>query len=437
MLYTLLLKYINDLRLPMKKIGFVLLLLLVSACDNEPEREINYQNLSAYKPDAPYANAIDTCVSVISCSLDELPPIGLKHSRPTVDDIMSRVVVSHDWMGERMRELLLQMPETILLLFRATTAIVIHQDIRPAHYRSKTGAIYIDPNFLWLTNKEKESINKKSDFRQGFGSELNFHIYQRYVIDNEIAWPSFSLLGDAERNLGDIVKLNASLLFHELAHANDCLAPHTYDSLVPDLSIAANINRIADSKECIHQKLIQEFPLESEIWSGLSRVLYHGKKASEEQKALSAHDVGLYFGAADSSSPYAFSSIWEDTAEVVETTLMKYNYNADMDIGFFQRLEDDVEFCTRSFAWGKRGRLAEPSLIQRSRLMMSYMLPSLSFDDFYLNLPQSYLIPEGTSLCKIDFSDENGNLPDSEAINVNIHKMDIKSPHFHFTREAQ
>ncbi len=436
MLYTLSNNYVNYLQLAMKKISFILLMFLVSACDNEPEHEINYQNLSAYSPNAPYASAIDTCVSIISCSLDELPPIGLKHSRPAVEDIMSRVVVSHQWMGDRMRDLLIQMPESILLMFRATTAIVIHQDIRPSHYRRNTGAIYIDPNNLWLNNEEKLSINKKQDFRQGFGNELNFHIYQRYIIDNDIAWPSYSLLGDSERQLDDIIKLNASLLFHELAHANDCLAPHTYDSLIPSLPILENINRIMEAKECVHDKLIEQLPLESDVWTGLSAVLYHGAKATDAQKQLTAEDVGHAFGAAHGFTPYSFSSIWEDTAEVVETTLMKYNYNADMDIGFFQRLEDDVEFCTRSFAWGKRGRLAESSLIQRSRLMMSYMLPSLSFDDFYTNLPASFSIPQGASLCQIDFSNQNGVLPSSEASRVNMGKVGITPLHFHHYKEA-
>ena len=53
------------------------------------------------------------------CSLLTLPMIGMEFADPDVEDIMSRVLVSHDWMGERFRQVLQTMPREILLLTRA------------------------------------------------------------------------------------------------------------------------------------------------------------------------------------------------------------------------------------------------------------------------------------------------------------------------------
>ena len=40
------------------------------------------------------------------CSLGRLPFIGMDTQKPTLDDLMNRVVVSHQWMGDRFKEAL-------------------------------------------------------------------------------------------------------------------------------------------------------------------------------------------------------------------------------------------------------------------------------------------------------------------------------------------
>ena len=52
-------------------------------------------------------NLINCAVQVetnASCNFNAIPLIGMEHSAPTVDQIMDRVLVSHDWMATRMRD---------------------------------------------------------------------------------------------------------------------------------------------------------------------------------------------------------------------------------------------------------------------------------------------------------------------------------------------
>ena len=68
-------------------------------------------------------------------------------------------------MAVRMREVLTQMPPELLLIMRGVTAIVISYDIRPSFYWQGTGAIYIDPERLWLTTAEQSTIDQTPDYR--------------------------------------------------------------------------------------------------------------------------------------------------------------------------------------------------------------------------------------------------------------------------------
>ena len=74
----------------------------------------DYADLAAFVPDGRYASVLKPCAGLdigdfqesYSCRLSDLPFIGQEVATPDIDDIMSRVVVSHDWMGERFRDAL-------------------------------------------------------------------------------------------------------------------------------------------------------------------------------------------------------------------------------------------------------------------------------------------------------------------------------------------
>ncbi|MCJ8319166.1 MAG: hypothetical protein MJK12_06010 [Colwellia sp.] len=368
------------------------------ACDGEHSNTntntntntIDYSNLQPPSGTETYSDNIIRCVSITdvsdSCSLNELPPIGLNYIKPSIDDVMDRVVVSHSWMKQRMRDLLIIMPAEMLLLLRATTAIVIHQEIRPAHYRLETGAIYIDPAYLWLTNEEKATINQQPDPRVGNGSELQFREIGRLVINNHYAGKNYPLTGNEERNLEDILVWASALFYHELAHANDCMPSSEHANLDLANSFQQNIDDITNRGQCIHQRLVEQFPLTSTMWQGLAKVLYQGEVSSAEQRNYTPTDVGIEFAADISTATYGFTNEWEDTAMAFDSLMLKYRFDADGDVLIvpnFDLLSDDITCEQLVIKWGQRGRLGEPNVLARSQLVIAAMLPELDLAEFY------------------------------------------------------
>ncbi|NQZ09232.1 MAG: hypothetical protein HRT35_18900 [Algicola sp.] len=314
-----------------------------------------------------------------------------------------------------MRDLLAIMPAEMFLLLRATTAIVIHQDIRPAHYRLETGAIYIDPGYLWLTNEEKATINKKMDFRVEYGSDLQFREVGRLVINNQYPAKGYSLTGTEERTIDEILVSVSGLFYHELVHANDCMPPSEYDNLRLAKSFQQNLDDIMNQDQCVHQQLVAQFPLTSSVWQGLSDVLYQGGSSSAAQRKFTPADVGSEFGADMATATYSFSSEWEDTAMAFESVLMKYSFDADLDVVIvpnFDLSSDDITCEQLVIKWGQRGRLGDPNVMARSQLVIAAILPDLDLEDFYAAQPAPIQITPDTSFCTLDYT---STLPTADA----------------------
>ncbi len=367
----------------------------------------DFSNAKPYMDSAPYADVLVGCVAISegsdSCSLAKLPVIGQLHLNPTVDDIMNRVVVSHDWMGMRMRNLLEQMPSDVLLLLRSTTAIVIDDDIRPAYFWSASGAIYIDPAFLWLTNAEKATINPKQDFRSNFGNDLQFKRRWRYVINNEYAWQSYSLTGTEERQLSDTLISTSWLFFHELAHANDCMSISLMQQLDNNLSFLDNFFRIRDSDQCVQDDLYFTARLQSQIWLDLAKVLYHGDDSTATQRSFSPEMVGDEFAIDYAMDTYSYSSLWEDTAMAFEAVLMKKHFNAERDMAIVPFTEE-FDCATSPVKYGIRGRIGDTSVKLRSQLAAEKMLPEVDFNAFFDNLSAPVAFPYNHGWCDVDIS---------------------------------
>ncbi|NQZ13057.1 MAG: hypothetical protein HRT35_38415, partial [Algicola sp.] len=251
--------------------------------------------LAAYNPSTAFASNIVACVTTTTCTLETLPLIGNANDTPTVDQIMDQLVVSHDWMAQRFKEMLEASPEQMLKLFRAVTAVVISSDIRPSHYKNATGAIYIDPALLWLTNAEKATIDQTPDFRSNYGKDLQFVRVWRFIIDNDYAWRSYSLTGTEVRTFDDTFVLASWVFYHELAHANDCVTPLNMASFDQNQTFSDNITAQMDAGTCVYQQLTSQNPLLSQTWLNLAQVFYQGANSTTEQRAMTPIGAGDAF----------------------------------------------------------------------------------------------------------------------------------------------
>lgn len=298
------------------------------------------------------------------CSFNTLPLIGMVTTNPTIDDVMERVVVSHEWMRVRFREILEQMPTEVLLMTRGLTAIVISYDIRPSFYYPFSGAIYLDPDGMWLTDEEKSVIDETPDFRGEFGSQLQFIILWRYVQgDTDIR--SFS------RDLSTVSIRTAALLFHELAHANDFFSPGRVNFI--DRTIAP-INAIASIES---DGLRGRLPLSSSTMQSLARVSFRGETATAAQRALTSEDIANEFPSDVANDYYNFHTRFEDLAMAFEEAMMYHSYGISRDVAVTNF--PDSNFCEEYLVdWGQRNRIGSPSIQARSMYTVRALLPEVA-----------------------------------------------------------
>lgn len=365
-----------------------LLMLGLQGCGGDDNQNEDLADATAFKSNAPYSNSLAGCARATSsndyCTLETLPLLGMEVDTPTVSDVMDRVVVSHDWMGTRFEELLQEMPAQILPLFKAVTAIVIDADIRPAYYTSGTGAIYLDPAYLWLSLDEKATINKKQDYRAGFDDPLAFRQIQRYLKNGAPAYVFGSLSDDSTRELEDIVLLISRLLLHELAHANDFIPPGSYASLNRQNTVDQAATSLSDT--WVSTRLSDTTPLRSDTMFSLADVMYRGMTPNIADLEILAVEVGEAFEPDGAGDDYGYTSQYEDVAMLFETAMMKYLYDADYELAFTD-VPEDPQYCQfYIIGWGVHNRVGDSNVKARAQFVVSELLPSLNTDMFFQEL---------------------------------------------------
>ena len=351
-----------------------------------------------YDNTGPYAQDIVNCVYsnqlTSSCPLEKLPLIAHQSLTPTVEDIMSRVVVSHQWMGDRFRDFLLHNDNNndFKNLLRATTAIVISYDVRPSFYWAATGAIYLDPKNFWLSPDERDTINESPDYRASFGRELQFTMPWRYIKDNDYAtdYPSETIR--ITRNENDGLYRLASLLYHELAHANDFFPKtewfiHDQSSRVLDAALSTNFES---------DNLAIAYPLFGDEIYALAQVSFSGETATSFQKSYLPSDIKDFFKIEVANDYYNYSSPREDYAMLFEELMMQTRYQVLRDTAV-TNLPSGENTSIRDYivAWGQRGRIGETNIKDRVEFVTKRILPEFESAMIIANLPPPIAMIEG------------------------------------------
>ncbi len=333
-----------------------------------------------------------------SCSLEALPMIGQETNQPDIATIMERVVVSHDWMAARFEQLLRAAPGQLPGLMKSLTAVVISADIRPSYYSSTTGAIYLDPAYLWLTNTEKKSIDQGEDYRSGFDDELAFVSLSRYVLGNDYAWDFYALDGDETRQLEDIVLPAVRLLFHELAHANDFFPPHLIGGLDRSNSVAEAGRSL--SGEQLSRQLDRSSPLQSTLLHSMAAIMYQGDTPSASDRTVSAMEVGLSFEIDGANDDYAYSSIYEDTAMLFEEVMMRFHFGVAREIGYTDRPQGNSPTCSDYVVrWGLRHRTGSDQVLPRAEQVLQYILQQNDVSAYLNDLEPPIDMQRGVDWC--------------------------------------
>lgn len=355
----------------------------------------------AYKPHSAYAAVLPKCVYSNrlenSCRTSQLPLVGQQTTSPSIASIMDRVVVSHDWMANNF-ELFLQQQDPdgdFITLLQSVTAIVISYDVRPSFYWVVTGAIYLDPDNLWLTAAERDTINEAPDYRSSFGNDLSFLMPWRYVKNNNYAYSSYSYEVRASRTVADFTPRLSSLLYHELAHANDFFPRSTHNTLQGQ-TLLEDFNRRSNNNALVSDQLAIQFPLQSSEMYSLASVSFKGETANNTQKSYQPSDITSFFSQDHASDFYSYSSSREDVAMLFEEAFMSYRYNIIRDVAVTNKPENATS-SNITVDWGQRGRIGGSSIKIRAQYVIDAIMPEVGSQNLIDNLPVPRQLAAGKS----------------------------------------
>jgi len=345
-----------------------------------------------YVRSSQYADVLKDCALIDdfrdACTLDVLPFIIQDAPEPTVADVMSRVLVSHDWMGERFETLLRSSNDSLVRMFGSVTSILIGSTVRPSNYWGGTGGIQLDPVYLWMSVDEKMTISLEEDFRSDFGSDLQFLFFQARMKNGNLVSTTFNLVNDETRTLEDIRIPTLRLLYHELAHANDFL-PRTIAPFLDSRQIPAGaLDQLSDF--WLSPQLVAGQPLNSSVMDSLAGVRYLGDDATDIEKTVTADAVGAEFANDGAAKFYGYSTIREDLATLVETAMLKAVFDIDVAAGFVDIPDDpDNAFCNDYIVgWGTRNRFSDPVVLSRAKVVLEGLFGSSEELDQFITAQQ-------------------------------------------------
>ena len=341
-----------------------------------------------YRASGPFAGALVRCTyeanlqytggSTNLCSLSTLPFLDQTTAGavPTVDQIMERVVVSHDWMGETFEQLLrTQASQDMLRLFNGVTAIVIGAQVRPSFYYALTGAIYLDAENFWLTAAQRDVINEAPDFRSDFDRDLMYSGVWRYTQNNQNIFVPFPATSRISRDVSYLLAEAGWLLYHELAHASDFLPPSVRPSLNNSLSAWGNISPRYQAQQLPSDQVTASFPLQSAQLAGLAQVKFFGATADATQRAYTPNDVANFFATDRATDEYSYSTTREDTAMTFEEFMMVRNHLWRRDVAITDKIGPATTSENLIVRFGQRGRIGEAGIKPRAQLAVQALAP--------------------------------------------------------------
>jgi hypothetical protein len=350
-----------------------------------------------YLPQGPAAQALSDCIYSPRlsrsnpnnlCTLGRLPLLGqtpqaTPGSAPTVEQVMQRVLVSNDWMGEVFERFLREQDGSgdFRRMLASVTSIVIGGRVRPAFYWNATGAIYLDASYLWLTPAQRDSVSETPDPRSNYGALLGFATPWRYVLDNRHAVTSYAVLERQTRALDELRFELGRLLYHELTHAADFLPPRTHASLNNSLRVYEASPALTAS-----QDLANRLPFYSSPMQGLARVLSFGDAPNSLQIGYTPADITQFFSQDRVNDDYSYSVAAgstisrEDAAMLVEEALVQLRYGVLRDVAVTNKLALDASSADLIVHWGQRGRIGEAAIKPRLQLVLADLMPWLAAD---------------------------------------------------------
>jgi hypothetical protein len=361
-----------------------------------------------YRATSPYAAALVRCAYDAAqrdsnlCPLTQLPFLAQQSAGvlPTVEQVMDRVLVSHDWLGRNFEDFLTTQDANgdFRRMLMSTTAVVLGTHVRPSFYYAATGAIYLDADNLWLTPAERDTVSEVPDFRSDFDRELAYSGLWRYVQNNRSIFVFFDPRSRVNRDVTVLLNETGWLMFHELGHALDFLPPTQYASLDNSLSAWGNIapRYAAVPGQLTSDVVSTQFPLTSAVLRELAQVKFFGATATATQRAYTPDQVAGFFSSDLATDEYNFSTLREDTAMTLEELLMNRRLGIQRDVAITDKITAGATGSTVIVRWGQRGRIGSATIKPRAKMIAQALVPWLNATEVD-NLPTPLSMRAGDS----------------------------------------
>lgn len=341
-----------------------------------------------YVAASPHAAALRDCIytpaltTATLCPMSRLPLLGTetRGEPPSVEQVMARVLVSNDWMGQRFEAFLREQDVhgDFRRLLNATTAIVIGGRVRPAFYWSATGAIYLDADTLWRTPAERDTVSEAPDPRSDYGNDLGYTMLWRYVQGGRSAGGRPPVLERASRDGAALVPALGRLLYHELTHANDFLPPRVHLLLNGSQRVYEAVPAGTASEQ-----LRTQLPFYSQQMVDLGRVQFFGVASTAQQRSYQPADIVGFFSSDRVTDEYSYSMPVgqtvprEDTAMLAEEALMQLRHGVLRDVAVTPQLKSGETSADLVVTWGQRGRVGDAAIRPRVALVLAQTMPWL------------------------------------------------------------
>lgn len=337
-----------------------------------------------------------------SCSLEKIRPIGAdKQQNVTIEDIRSRLLVSHAWMAESFIDALREINDQDLLnMFKPLNTIVLSYDIRPSFYHPSTASMYIDAAYLWRNASDWSTIYQQEDYRQAFSKQFSYDSATRYLDSSTFDYVTYSNDYDAARNgerkTEQIAPGLFRLLSHELAHANDLLPSHDLLQLADSGTIYSEI----ESADHVAKQLTSSQPLTSALLLEAAQVSFHGEAMTDRVRQSTGQQAGGEFERDGAAAFYGYSTPQEDVAMLFESYMMYKKYKVYSEVAFLSVPQTTYYSCNDwKVLWGQRNRLADTNVRDRAVLVAQRIL-NVSENDIRANMPSSTMRPKTMPLGK-------------------------------------
>jgi hypothetical protein len=338
------------------------------------------EDMLAYRANSPFREPLERCIynnhipNPPVCTFRDLPLIGMQTRQPSVEDVLNRTLVSHEWMGDRFADYLHNSAAgpDMLNMLRGVTAVIISYDVRPSFYWAATGAIYLDANNFWQSPAERDTLNDQPDYRSDFGSELQFSVFWRYTKDNDY-YPKTRIAKQnrVSRDFSDIEASISWLMYHELAHANDFFSPDLWSSISINTTPLTYFRNNGTSSDI----LSATFPLRSSEMHELAQVRFKDATPTTTQRSYRGTDVETLFTPDIAADFYSYLTDREDFATLVGHYMMLFRLDAEADVAIIDgRTSSDEPLVI----WGQRNRISENSLEDRTVYAVTKVYPELN-----------------------------------------------------------